>query len=96
MGKLTRTKVVINKTSLEQLVDLNVHADKVGCYVVIGSNPAGAPLGEEPTAFYIILENDMFKSDLSLISDTHIAQTKEEVLEKLIGIAKHGEAPDEV
>ena len=99
MGKLTRTKVIINKTSLEQLSELNVHAEKVGCIVMIGVLPAGTDLGfgeiVEPMPHYMVLDNSMFKKGFEELNDAHVGFTKEDVLQKIIGLAKHGGVCDE-
>lgn len=82
MGKLTRTRVIINKTSLEQLVELNNHAEKLGCFVSIGVSVEGEP--------HYRIQHDNTDS-----IEVEYGYTKEEVLQKIIGLAKHGGLSDE-
>ena len=93
MGQLKRNKVIINKSSLEQLAELNKHAEKVGCVVMIGVLPEGTDLGlgltTEPMPLYMVFSDDMFKEGMEDLADAHIGFTKEEVLTKIIGLAKH-------
>jgi len=92
MGKLTRNKVIINKTSLEVLDDLNKQAEKVDCVVVVGVlSSESSMLGgktSDPVPFYMVLEQNMFKEGLDNLEETHIGLNKEDVLRRLIGLAK--------
>jgi hypothetical protein len=92
MGKLTRNKVIINKTSLELLAELNVHAEKVGCVVMIGVLPIGTDLGLGKTIIttphYMVFETSMFKDSLEDLAPTHVGFSKEDILMKLLGLAE--------
>ena len=93
-GEMKRTKVIIGKSSLEMLADLNESAEKVDCAVVIGVAPAGTelPMGKtvEPTPFYLILTDGLFDPEDD-IDETYVGFNKEEVLEKLISIGGNKE-----
>ena len=92
MSKLVRNKVIINKSSLEMLSELNVSAEKMDCVVVIGVLPPNTPmLGGKtvnPTPFYMVLKNDMFKNDGIDFEEAPVGFNKTEVLEHLINIGK--------
>jgi hypothetical protein len=91
-SKLVRNRVVLNQSSLALLNELNIQAAKVDCAVVIGVLPNGTLMfgGEttEPTAFYMLLSEDLFKNPEKDLEATHIGFTREEVLEKLLGLAE--------
>lgn len=92
MSKLVRNKVIINKSSLDTLAELNVSAEKMNCIVVIGVLEAGTPmLGGKtvnPTPFYMVLNSDMFKEGELVFDKMPIGFTKAEVLEHLINTGK--------
>lgn len=96
MSKLVRNKVIINKSSLETLSDLNTSAEKMDCVVVIGVLSPNTPmLGGKTvdlTPFYMVLKNDMFKNDGIDFDEAPIGFNKAEVLEHLINIGKTKEA----
>lgn len=96
MSKLVRNKVILNKSSLETLSDLNMSAEKMDCVVVIGVLSPGTPLlgGKtvDPTPFYMVLKNDMFKNDGIDFEEAPIGFNKAEVLKHLIDIGKTKEA----
>jgi hypothetical protein len=93
-NKLVRNKVIISKSSLEVLAELNRQAEHVDCAVVIGVLVAETSMlggtTTEDVPFYMIIEEGMFKEPMKDFEKSHIAMNKEEALTKLLSFAKQG------
>lgn len=89
---MKRTRVILNKSSLESLEELNLLAEKLNSIIVIGVLPAGTPLGAGETVdaipTYMIINKNTFKEPDKVFDETVIAFSKEEVLEKIIKAAE--------
>ena len=85
---MKRTRVILNKPSLELLEELNLLAEKLDSIVVIGVLPAGTPLGAgeivDAVPTYMIINKNTFKEPDKVFDEAGIAFSKEEVLEKII------------
>lgn len=85
---MKRTRVILNKSSLGLLEELNLLAEKLDSIVVIGVLPAGTPLGAgevvDAVPIYMIINKNTFKDPDKVFDEATIAFSKEEVLEKII------------
>lgn len=77
-SKPVRNKVILGKTSLEILKDLDAHAQKMNCHVVIAES-AGEP-------FYWIVPAETVQK-MTSESTSYVGASKEAVLTKLIDYA---------
>lgn len=88
-SKLVRNKVVLGKTSLDVLAELNRHANKVGCEVIIGMLPVGGIIPGRyapsvPTACYRVVDTNSVVD----FRGAPVGFNKEEVLALLLDRAQ--------
>lgn len=87
-SKTVREKVVMNKTSLETLVNINEVANQAGYVVVVGTmnkgdNVSGWNIATN-SAVYIILSEHIIRDPEKLFAEEYVAVSREEVMEKLV------------
>lgn len=92
MNKVKRERVVLGKSSMDLLAELNEYAAMVDCVVMVTVLPKGTDLSLGTTAdhvpAYVIFSKDTFVDYEKTLNQAHIGFNKEDVLQMLLAIGR--------